>query len=958
MRLKLVYLLLIVLLHQTVWAQTGKEALSPMMFNTVLEKHTDAIATAKPTPLFKTNHSRYPFISNFDEPSMYDSLWSDKQVTAINYAVVFNAQNAQGTTYGGNSGNVGECDILTGRSINLFLSEKRTYIMFRYNTGSTWQPNDSLLLQFRTSGGNYQTIWVSPSTAIAPTDVIIQLSDLTNYMAVDFNFRFVNYASQSSSNTETFIVQQIVLADKWSLPAHEAFMYGSVLKRYPSSQFWNKNPLEISPSGPLNTQAVIFNSFKRDSTLYGNNGISGYADTLQSHLMDITQFPVGDSVFLRFYFRATPSTRSSDSLYLVLRNNTGEWIPVWSAGKGLNNDYRYVQQMINFGRFRHSNFQFRLITSTTYSNNDTAQFLVGGIHIGNKVYVPFLDDFSSSIIFPDKQKWLTNSTYVNAEFAIKPPSINVATFDGLDSRGQPYGLGRGYCDTLLSKSFNLNGLKVSDSVYLSFFVQPRGFGENPNNGDSLILELRDNPCLPNQYRVVWMGSAFNLSKTEFTRVDILLKDSFWFHDDFQFRYKNLGSRTGNLNHWHVDYIRFDKGRQAGDAYRDIAVTQKPSSLLTPYSSMPWNHFQVNPALFMRNSDMIQVRNNFDISVPIEFSRVVRAPNNSPVDSFANLFGNFVALTHLNIPLNDPITLGSGSFTSDTIAFNTRYRAVIEGSSDNIVANNTVVVPTFFSNYYAYDDGSAESGYGIEIEPGAVALAYNLMLPDTLFGISMFFNRSYLDVSLRAFDLMVWQEINTNGNGTGETVLKRYALQSPQYKFQYNGFHYFKFDEPLALPPGKFYIGWEQDQVFNLNVGWDENFTLDTAPSINPNLAYRVRDLWYMSSAFKGTPMMRPIVGKWLDPPVGLKKIKSSHLSDHTLPIEIYPNPASRQVRFITHTGGEIKVLLHDLQGRKILETTLTENILDLPALSEGIYVIQVTNSENKSALRKLVIQHQ
>jgi hypothetical protein len=206
--------------------------------------------------------------------------------------------------------------------------------------------------------------------------------------------------------------------------------------------------------------------------------------------------------------------------------------------------------------------------------------------------------------------------------------------------------------------------------------------------------------------------------------------------------------------------------------------------------------------------------------------------------------------------------------------------------------------------------------------------------------------------------MVWQEINTNGNGTGETVLKRYALQSPQYKFQYNGFHYFKFDEPLALPPGKFYIGWEQDQVFNLNVGWDENFTLDTAPSINPNLAYRVRDLWYMSSAFKGTPMMRPIVGKWLDPPVGLKKIKSSHLSDHTLPIEIYPNPASRQVRFITHTGGEIKVLLNDLQGRKILETTLTENILDLPALSEGIYVIQVTNSENKSAIRKLVIQHQ
>ena len=81
---------------------------------------------------------------------------------------------------------------------------------------------------------------------------------------------------------------------------------------------------------------------------------------------------------------------------------------------------------------------------------------------------------------------------------INPPSINVATFDGLDSAFLPYSqqvLTNGLRDSLVSQAIKLGvpGVAVGErnSVYLSFFYQWQGNGEAPDPDDYLQVEFRN-----------------------------------------------------------------------------------------------------------------------------------------------------------------------------------------------------------------------------------------------------------------------------------------------------------------------------------------------------------------------------------------------------------------------------------------------------------------------------------
>jgi hypothetical protein len=950
-------LLLIAISVSLLHAQSGREAKVPLQSNAVLEQvavpNTEQVT---PKSYGKNNTFRnYPFIENFISSTIADTLWADRFVTLSGQSVIFNALNAQGNPYDGGNGNFGLCDELNSAAIDMNGAQNRTYIMFRYSTGNTWQNGDSLVLDFLTASGNYRTIWTSPDDPADQIDVIIPF-DVSDYRDVNFRFRFVCYSTQTALNTHTYSLHNCVIADRLTLPFNENFLNYSFRDQKPLSNQWAYAPVEVSTGGPLGTNAAVFNSRNAfNQPYFGANGSTGFADTLLSHLINMQQFPTGDSVFLRFYYRSTSLTRSTDSLILQLRNNGGEWVRVWQGGATPANGYAYVRTFINFGRFRHPNFQFRFINKGTYNAEDSLQFLLGGIQIGKKIYMPFIDDFSASNVFPDANKWVTNSTYINGHFPINPPSINVATFDGLNGRGQPYGAGKGYCDTLMSWPFNLTGLRVSDSVYLSFYIQPKGFGERPNFDDSLVLQIRNNPCIPEQLITIWNRSSFNMPADRFTRVDILLNDSTWLHDDFQIAFRNIGSRTGNINHWHVDYIQLDKGRTRNDTYRDVAVSMIPGSLLQPYSSMPRDHYLTDTLKYTRKQQFLRVRNNDGISNPIDYSRQIRDPNSTQISTYDRVLGNFVTQTDTTLVIDQGANL-SGPFSGDTITFTTRYRANILSSSDNVFSNDQVEVKTHFSNYFAYDDGTAENGYGIENEPGAVALAFDLAFPDSLYGISMFFNRSYTDVSTRTFDLMVWKDINTNGNGTGQTVLKRLPFQSPQYFYQYNGFYYFKFDAPLYLPSGKFYVGWQQDQVYMLNIGWDENFEKEGKPSKNPNLAYRIVDFWY-NTAELGTPMIRPIVGKWLNPPVGMKEIQ---LTPHKAKWEVtlYPNPAKDMLNVYAENGTATAFELYDLSGKQLLKQEGIINQITLPMLQSGVYLVKIKNKDGVDAVKKLVInQH-
>ena len=111
--------------------------------------------------------------------------------------------------------------------------------------------------------------------------------------------------------------------------------------------------------------------------------------------------------------------------------------------------------------------------------------------------LPFFDDFSESYLYPDSLNWLNNQVYVNNHFPFRPPTINVATFDGLDSKGSPYNKTinkdfSGPGDSLISQPINLKDsagsfYAISDSMVFSFFYQTNGLGYHLNGEDSLKL---------------------------------------------------------------------------------------------------------------------------------------------------------------------------------------------------------------------------------------------------------------------------------------------------------------------------------------------------------------------------------------------------------------------------------------------------------------------------------------
>ena len=104
--------------------------------------------------------------------------------------------------------------------------------------------------------------------------------------------------------------------------------------------------------------------------------------------------------------------------------------------------------------------------------------------------LPFLDDFSYSSPIADADLWQQSSVFINRTYPINPPTIGVATFDGLDENG----LARDFSqsnpsepsDTLLSQTIDLSAV---NSAYLMFYFQGKGIGDAPETQDVIVLEF-------------------------------------------------------------------------------------------------------------------------------------------------------------------------------------------------------------------------------------------------------------------------------------------------------------------------------------------------------------------------------------------------------------------------------------------------------------------------------------
>lgn len=560
--------------------------------------------------------------------------------------------------------------------------------------------------------------------------------------------------------------------------------------------------------------------------------------------------------------------------------------------------------------------------------------------------LPFFDDFSGQDIFPDNEKWTDNYVFINDTYTEKQITKGVATFDALDNYGRLYedaSYISSVADHLSSQPINLE-YTPDDSIRLSFFFEPGGTGDMPEERDSLTLQF----YAPEEDRWYPVWKTNNIDIEGFRAVNIRIDDPRFLKNGFRFRfvnyislsdYQNYPSMIGNCDHWNIDYIILDKNRTDKDTLLpDVTFVSPLRSLLSTHESIPWKQFEHISLQEMGAFIPVHYKN---------YDNIVRnvTRNFQIWDVYENKQVKFFSAGAVNIdPLageqyNADLIYTYSSDNKDSALF--RVKSWLVTDEFDPKTNDTLVYYQVFNDYFAFDDGSAEAGYGINglgSSNAMVACRFRSYIQDSLRAVRICFNDSYMNANLRSFDLMVWNDI---GGLPGEVLTSVEDLMVQQGN-SINGFYTFVLPKPVMVE-GLFYVGWKQRSEAFLNAGFDIN-----TPHQGRQM-YWINGIWHESGQ-NGSLMIRPVTGPPLVTSVNDIPFHS------TKPLSFRPNPARDYIVFDTEklpVDGLTYVSFFDLSGKKVKEVLFSETV-DISYLKTGIYIIVASRQGRSLGYNRLI----
>lgn len=580
----------------------------------------------------------------------------------------------------------------------------------------------------------------------------------------------------------------------------------------------------------------------------------------------------------------------------------------------------------------------------------------GSIRSDEPLKLPFADDFSGTVGYPDPALWADDQAFVNQSLGLNAPSIGVATLDGLNAKGLPYGGGYGSSDTLTSRPIDLS---TESMAFLSFYIQPKGIGYLPRVMDSLVVEGKNRDGQWSKLEVFegLDNSYVNKDAPEFRRVSIPLGSEFR-HEAFQFRFRNYSPNRGLESLWHLDYVLVT--RQSPDLYiNDMAFTAPPAYLLQRYSAYPLSQIQRDPER-LSNQLPISLQNNSRDRLTIDTSRVEIYNTEDNRTIFAD--ESLLEIPPI-VPVNQRnINPGPAHFTNtynlrnltdyltgletDRAILATEYEYVMR-SEDNLPTfrqNNRVVTRTHFDNFIAYDDYTVEgsistyNGNGIKTR---IAVEYDLLEADSLQSIRILFPYLVENYEHKEFNLLIYVgELGENADYTLYNLTpKRGNHFQPFTEYVVKDY----LPEGIFLPAGKFYIGWEHPRGTNTDyipVGFDKN-----TPEANAHIYYHVGSGWLNvgtdSPDLRGAVMIRPVVGQ-------LDLLSAINGSVKDLSHEVFPNPATSTLYFrsnLLQPGTQYKIF--GMSGQLASTGTIGpgQTSLDISGLLPGSYYINLNHSD-------------
>lgn len=555
--------------------------------------------------------------------------------------------------------------------------------------------------------------------------------------------------------------------------------------------------------------------------------------------------------------------------------------------------------------------------------------------------LPFFDDFSTTkTLAPGTRHWLPGSgVYINNTLVNAHPSVNVATFDGLDANGAPYNvvnpLSQGYTDTLTSQPVNLGGKVAADSVYLSFYWAAKGLGELPDSSDFLRLEFFNKAA---EWVPVWTQLGYQVD-TLFHQQFIAIKDANYLHEAFQFRFRSYGRSTGAYDTWHLDYVYLNAKRSVKQPYLfDVALRKPVSNLLKKYTAMPLRQYRVSPAAATADSlrtDIVNHFNNFNVLTSTftltDAQRGTEILRNVQRSVFVEALKSQTLRVKVS-PVNAAAQLDSLHLISK---FYIATTDTIPGA--NLKTNDTITARTALSDYFAYDDGSAEYGVQVNQKLGRVAVQYALAKPDTIGGVRMSMVSFNKDISGQGFTIQIY----SNKGGRPDQVIAQRSV-AVRYPAMRDGFIEYAFANPVAVPD-TFYVGWVQINDQPVTVGFDRNSLLGRNA-----VFYNLGTEWAKETSLKGSIMIRPYLGK------SAQGVITGNEPQGAINAVFYPNPARGEVHWKNSSLRKIEIynsggsLIHAFEPARDQRSTGVER------LDQGIYIFKATDGK-RSFVQKMLI---
>ncbi|UII30126.1 T9SS type A sorting domain-containing protein [Fulvivirga ulvae] len=572
--------------------------------------------------------------------------------------------------------------------------------------------------------------------------------------------------------------------------------------------------------------------------------------------------------------------------------------------------------------------------------------------------LPFWDDFSYSSAQPSDTLWEVSGVFINNGLGITPPSLGVASFDGTDANGLAYSTNTssmGETDSLTSLPIDLSGLTVNDNVYISFFYQYAGYGDTPDSGDSVRLELKKSDST---WVSIWPGTAQLDTTGNFVQVIQKVNDAAFFHESFQFQFTSFGRRSGPFDVWNIDYVYVNKNRSESDLFfPDRTVSTPMIKIFNDYTAIPYNHF--DPSLL--EYPVLNFYNLESGTVPSPYGyKVGGVLNYYYEDSMSTELFDTLSITAVAQPLTpgeiqtlqlDPFL---SSVTFDNTADSLEIKATLAiDAGDNVDdydpaylpidfrVNDTTRASFILSSYYAYDDGSAEVAAGL-LNGAGKSLAYQFDLAKDTTGyvvaIDVYFPYINADPTGKEIDLSIWRAIDTRNSEPSTTSLIHRERTAVKRGPALNDFVRYKLRNAVEVSD-TFFIGYKQIAAGDLGIGLDKN------TDSGEKMFFNIDGTWQRNTLVEGSLMLRPVFGI---PP---DDIETGLPDKPENKLNVYPNPSSGK---FTIKGDFETVKVFDIHGVEKNFSLISDGnnaILNLENQAEGLYILQFVRRERIETIK-------